>query len=231
MVPFFFDPTMIVLLPFILFTFYAQYKVKATFNKYLSVPTKIGKTGAEIARELLQQQGVRDVTIEQTDGELSDHYDPRSKTLRLSPDVFSGDSLAAIGVAAHETGHAIQHATAYKPLSLRHSLFPVANFGSRFGPMLAVFGFIFFRSQLLIGLGILFFIGAVLFQVITLPVEFNASSRALKLLQRYNFLDREEAKGTKKVLNAAALTYVAATLVSIGHLLRLLMMFGMADDS
>ncbi|GAB6100686.1 zinc metallopeptidase [Halanaerocella petrolearia] len=230
MFPFFYDPTMIILIPFMLLTFYAQYKVKSTFNKYLDVKAKAGQTGAEVAKELLRREGIRDVAVELTQGNLSDHYDPRTKTLRLSSDVYRGTSLASLGVAAHETGHALQHAKGYTPLNIRHTLFPVANFGSRFGPMLGLFGFMFFRSEFLIGLGIILFLGAVLFQIVTLPVEFNASSRALNLLQRYNFLDREEAKGTKKVLNAAALTYVAATLVSIGHLLRLLMMFGMVDD-
>ncbi|AGB40850.1 putative Zn-dependent protease [Halobacteroides halobius DSM 5150] len=230
MFPFFYDPTMIIIIPFILFSVYAQYKVKSTFNKYLSVTARTNKSGADIARELLRKEGVSDVTVEQTQGRLSDHYDPRSKTLRLSSDVYRGSSLAAIGVAAHETGHAIQDATEYSPLKVRHSLFPVANFGSQLGPILAVVGFLFFKSQFLVGLGILFFLGAVLFQIITLPVEFNASNRALKLLQQYNFLNRDEAKGTKKVLNAAALTYVASTLVAIGHLLRLVMMFGMMDE-
>ncbi|WP_408954400.1 zinc metallopeptidase [Natroniella sp. ANB-PHB2] len=227
---FFFDPTMIIVLPAILIAIYAQFKVKSTFNKYLNVRAKTNKTGGEVAREILQREGIHGVSVQQTRGKLSDHYDPRSKTVRLSPDVYSGSSLASLGVAAHEVGHAIQHAVNYAPLNIRHSLFPAANFGSRVGPMLAVFGFIFFRSEFIVTLGIIFFAAAVLFQIVTLPVEFNASSRAMKLLQRNQYLGRNEVRGTKKVLNAAALTYVAATLVSIGHLIRLVVMRGMLNN-
>jgi Zn-dependent membrane protease YugP len=230
MMPFFFDPTMIVVLPFILLMIYAQYKVKSTFNKYLSVSASTSKTGAQIAREILSAQGLEGVSVSQTEGELSDHYDPKSKVVNLSPQVYGSNSLAAIGVAAHETGHAIQHAQGYAPLTLRHSLFPVANFGSQFGPILAMVGFFFFRSEFLIGLGIIFFAGAVLFQVMTLPVEFNASSRAITLLKDNNYLHNGETQGAKKVLRAAALTYVASTLVALGHLLRLIMMFTMVND-
>ncbi len=227
---FFFDPTMIIVIPAIIFVAYAQFKVKSTFAKYLRVRANTHMTGADIARELLRREGLQNVRVEQTSGRLSDHYDPRSKVIRLSPEVYGSNSVASIGVAAHETGHAIQDAKQYAPLTFRHTLFPAANFGSQFGPMLALFGFFFFRSELLVTAGIVFFAAAVLFQIVTLPVEFNASSRALKLLQKYNFLDRQEAKGTRKVLNAAALTYVGATLVSIAHLARLLIMRGMLRD-
>lgn len=227
----FFDPTFIVLIPALLISVYAQYKVKSTFNKYLDVAASRGYTGAEVARDILQRKNINDVNVEQTQGELDDHYDPKSKTLRLSPEVYRGSSLASLGVAAHETGHAIQHATAYMPLNIRHTLFPVANFGSKLGIPLAVFGFFFFRSQLLVQLGLIIFTAAVLFQIVTLPVEFNASSRAIGLLKSGDYLTADEVKPAKKVLRAAALTYVAAVLVSIAHLIRLLIMSSMLDDN
>ncbi|MGM0501580.1 MAG: zinc metallopeptidase [Bacillota bacterium] len=226
----FFDPTMIILLPAIILAGYAQMKVKSTFNKYLNVRAKIGKTGAQVARELLDQNGLSHINVVQTNGKLSDHYDPQEEVLRLSPDVYNGTSLASLGVAAHETGHAIQDKESYGPLRFRHSLFPAARFGSQAGPILALVGFFFFHSQLLVNLGILVFIAAVLFQVVTLPVEFNASSRALRLLRQNSYLNSQETKGAKKVLNAAALTYVASTLVAIGHLLRLLLLSSMLDE-
>jgi len=224
-----YGPTMIVVLPFILLMLYSQYKVKSTFNEYLSVPAEISKTGAQVAREILDREGLGQIDVASTEGELSDHYDPREKTVKLSSDVYQGSSLAAISVAAHETGHALQHAGEYAPLKVRHSLFPAANFGSQAGPFLALFGFLF-RAEFLILLGIIFFAGAVLFQVATLPVEFNASSRALSLLKKQNYLSSKEMKGAKKVLRAAALTYVASTLVALGHLLRLILMYVIAND-
>ncbi len=220
---------MIIIIPFILLMLYAQYNVKTTFNKYLSVPAETSQTGADIARDILRQNGLTEVAVEQAEGELSDHYDPRSNKVKLSPQVYQGNSLAAIGVAAHETGHALQHAQGYMPVTIRSSLFPVASFGSQTGPFLALIGF-FFRAEFLILLGIIFFAGAVLFQVVTLPVEFNASSRALTILKGSNYLSAEETKGAKKVLRAAALTYVASTLVALGHLLRLIFMFVLAND-
>ena len=224
-----YGPTMIVVLPFILLMIYSQYKVKSTFSKYLEIPASTSKTGAEIAREILNKNGLSQVTVTSSDGELSDHYDPREKAVKLSPDVYQGNSLAAVSVAAHETGHALQHAKRYSPLKIRHSLFPAARFGSQAGPFLALFGFMF-RAQFMILLGIIFFAGAVLFQVMTLPVEFNASSRALTLLKGEKYLSGEEMKGAKKVLRAAALTYVASTLVALGHLLRLILMYVIAND-
>ncbi|MGM0472481.1 MAG: zinc metallopeptidase [Bacillota bacterium] len=226
----FYDPTFIILIPALLISMYAQYKVKSTFNKYLNVVAEKGYTGAEVAKDILKEKGIRDVSVERTSGELSDHYDPRSKTLRLSPDVYSGRSLASLGVAAHETGHAVQHAVEYLPLNIRHTLLPVASLGSKLGLPLGVFGFIFFRSQLMVQIGLIIFTGAVLFQLVTLPVEFNASSRAIKFLKSGNYLTAEEVKPARKVLKAAALTYVAALLVSIGHLLRLFMMASMLDE-
>lgn len=229
----FFDPTFFILIPALLISMYAQYKVKSTFNKYLDVAASKGYTGAEVARDILQQKGMQDVTVERAEGRgsLNDHYDPRSKTVRLSSEVYNGRSLASLGVAAHETGHAVQHAVEYLPLNIRHTLLPAANFGSKLGLPLGIFGFFFFRSQFLVQLGLVIFAGAVLFQIVTLPVEFNASTRAIEFLRNGNYLASDEVKPTKKVLNAAALTYVAAVLVSIGHMLRLLMMASMLDDN
>lgn len=224
-----FDPTMIILIPAIILAGYAQMKVKSTFNKYLEVRAKIGKTGAQVARELLDQNGLSHINVARADGKLSDHYDPRKEVLKLSPEVYSGNSLASLGVAAHETGHAIQDKVGYAPLRFRHSLFPVASFGSQAGPILAVIGFLF-HAGFLINVGIVVFTAAVLFQIVTLPVEFNASSRALKLLRQNNYLNSQETKGAKKVLNAAALTYVASAIVAIGHLIRLLVLSRMMDD-
>ncbi|SDC57638.1 MULTISPECIES: zinc metallopeptidase [unclassified Candidatus Frackibacter] len=230
MFPFFYDPTFIIIIPVLIFSAYAQFKVKSTFNKYLEVAASQGYTGAEVARDILRRKGLDDVTVEQTRGKLSDHYDPKAKKLRLSSEVYQGRSLASLGVAAHETGHAIQDAVDYVPLNFRNSLFPVASFGSQLGLPLAVFGFIFFKSQLLVQIGIVVFSAAVLFQVVTLPVEFNASSRAIDLLKTGGYVTNEEVKPAKKVLNAAALTYVAAALVSVAHLIRLLIMSSMLDD-
>jgi Zn-dependent membrane protease YugP len=225
----FFDPTMIILLPAIILAGYAQMKVKSTFNKYLEVQSKLGKTGAQVARELLDQNGLSNISVERTEGKLSDHYDPQGEVLNLSPDVYGDASLASVGVAAHETGHAIQDKESYAPLRFRHSLFPVARFGSQAGPILAIVGFLF-HSGLFINIGIAVFTATVLFQIVTLPVEFNASSRALKLLRQNNYLNKQETQGAKKVLNAAALTYVASTVVAIGHLIRLLVLSRMMDD-
>ncbi|MBM7555510.1 zinc metallopeptidase [Halanaerobacter jeridensis] len=225
----FFDPTMILLIPAIILAGYAQMKVKSTFNKYLEVRAKIGKSGAQVARELLDQNGLSHINVTRADGKLSDHYDPKNEVLKLSPEVYGGSSLASLGVAAHETGHAIQDKVGYAPLRFRHSLFPVASFGSQAGPILAVLGFLF-HAGFLINVGIIVFTAAVLFQIVTLPVEFNASSRALKLLRQNNYLNSQETKGAKKVLNAAALTYVASAVVAIGHLIRLLVLSRMMDD-
>lgn len=217
-----FDISIIVVIPAMLFAFYAQYKVKATFNKYLRVPSRASYTGAQIAREVLGVEG-RKIKIERGEGQLSDHYDPRNKTIRLSQDVFSGHSLAAIGVAAHEAAHALQDLNGYAPLAIRSLIFPAANIGSRLGIPLAFIGFIFAAESLVIA-GIIFFAGAVLFQVATLPVEFNASSMALQVLEHKNILAQGEMGQVKKVLDAAALTYVAATAVAIAHLLRLFLL-------
>lgn len=236
--PFFlFDPTMLLVIPALLFALYAQSRVQTTFTKYLRVPARSGYTGAQVARILLDRAGLGDVPVEQTPQRLGDHYDPRARAVRLSPEVYQGRSLAALSVAAHETGHALQHAQAYVPLTLRSSLFPLASIGSSAAMPLFLIGLIFAGggasgSDLgitLMTLGIWFFVGALLFQVVTLPVEFNASSRAMKLLTAGGFLQPDEVRGSRSVLNAAALTYVAAVAVSLMTLLRLLILRGMVS--
>lgn len=227
MFPLFYDPTMIIVLPALLLAMYAQAKVQGTFQRYLRVPSARGLTGAQVAQELLRRNGLEAVRVEMVPGHLTDHYDPRHQAVRLSPAVYNGSSLAALGVAAHETGHALQHATQYLPLNIRHSLVPVANLGSQLGLPLAILGFFFFGSEFMVQLGIILFAGAVLFQVVTLPVEYNASSRALAMLEGGGYLSRQEIGGAKQVLSAAALTYVAATLVAVLHLVRLFLMAGL----
>lgn len=223
--PYYYDPYIIVVLPAILLAMYAQFRVQSTFQRYLQVRAASGLTGAEVARELLRSQGLDFVRVEAIPGTLTDHYDPRDRTLRLSQQVFYGNSLAALGVAAHETGHAIQHATDYVPLMVRTNLVPAANIGSQLGLPLALFGF-FFQSGFMLQLGIVLFSAAVLFQLVTLPVEFNASSRALALLEGHGILARQEVAGARSVLSAAALTYVAATLAAVLQLVRLLLLAG-----
>jgi len=229
MYPFFFDPTMIVLLPAVLIAFYAQYKVKNTFNKYNEVQITSNLTGADAARKILTRNNLGNVEIRKSDGKLSDHYDPKNKTLNLSSDVYNNNSIAAVGVAAHEVGHAIQDKENYRPLSLRASLVPAANIGSSFGLPLAIFGF-FIRADFLIMTGFVLFSAAFLFHLVTLPVEFNASNRAISNLKSTDLLTETEIKGAKKVLKAAAFTYVATTLVALANMLRILLLAGMGDD-
>lgn len=225
--PFFwgYDPTWIILLPALILAFYAQAKVSSTFERYLRVPARIGLTGAEVAREILRRNGIYDVSVEMTRGRLSDYYDPRNKVLRLSPEVYSGRSLAALGVAAHECGHAIQHSERYAPLALRNSIVPLANIGSQMAFPLFFIGLIM-NADTLLTLGILLFSLAVIFQLFTLPVEYNASSRAVAVLEGQGFIAPDEAYGVRRVLSAAALTYVAATLMAVMQLLRLLAIAG-----
>lgn len=230
---FFFDPTMILLIPAILFTLYAQFKVQSTFNKYLDVPAASGRTGAQVAREILDRSNLYDVPVELTPGTLSDHYDPRQRVLRLSPEVYHGRSLASLGVSAHEAGHAIQHAHAYMPLTIRNGIFPVASIGSNLGYILFFIGLFFGGgvSNFFIDLGIILFSFFVFFTVLTLPVEFNASNRAMVLLTETGYLQRgEEEAGARKVLNAAAMTYVAAAATAILNLLRMLLIRGGRSD-
>ena len=215
----------LLLVPALILALYAQYKVKSAYREMSQRRTASGLTGAQVARDMLRKNQIFDVEVEETPGTLTDHYDPRSKTLRLSSDVYNDNSLAALGVAAHETGHAVQHALGYTPLQLRHAIFPVANFGSSLGIPLFIGGLIF-SSSFLMDFGIILFAAAVAFQVVTLPVEFNASSRALAQLKSGGYLRADEVAGARKVLKAAALTYVAATAVAAVHLIRLLLIRG-----
>ncbi|MDI6604650.1 MAG: zinc metallopeptidase [Thermoanaerobacteraceae bacterium] len=219
----FLDTTILLLIPAMIFAMYAQAKVQSTYGKYSHVKNSYGYKAYEVARKLLDGAGLYNVRIERIPGNLTDHYDPRSRVLRLSETVYDSESIAAIGVAAHETGHAIQHAEGYIPLSVRNSLVPVANLGSTLAWPLVVIGFIIGLTNL-INIGIILFSAAVIFQVITLPVEFNASNRAIHLLQTNGLFTREEIVPAQQVLRAAALTYVAAALVSIMQLIRLLIL-------
>lgn len=222
------QPGIIFLIPAILLAMYAQAKVQRNFNQYLHVESIKGYTGARAARLILDRSGLQHVVIELTQGYLSDHYDPRIKVLRLSPQVYHGTSIASVSVAAHEAGHAMQHDRGYVPLVLRNMIAPVASFGSRAVWFLVFAGFVLGIGPL-IDLGILFYIAAVVFQVITLPVEFNASARALEQLELNGIITAPELQPSKKVLNAAALTYVAAMAVSLAQLLRLFMLRGRRD--
>ena len=227
-----FDPLYLILVvPTLLLSLWAQFMVKSTFNKYSKVLCSKGITGTAAAALLLRTNNINDVKIEPVGGSLTDHYSPSDKKLRLSEPVYGSCSIAAVGVAAHETGHAIQHATHWSPLGLRSTLVPVANIGSRIGPWLAIIGLSFSSSEsysviasLLFKIGIILFSGAVLFYIITLPVEFNASHRAIMILRANNVLSEKELNGVKKVLTAAALTYVASALTAIASLLRLILL-------
>ena len=223
---------MILLLLAIALTIYAQTKIQSTYNRYSKVHNRRGYTGAQTATQLLMDAGIYDVRVERVAGNLTDHYDPTHKVLRLSEGVYDSDSIAALGVAAHETGHAIQHDVGYVPLTLRSIMVPVTNISSRLAMPLILIGLLFSSRSYspLITLGILLFAVAVLFSFVTLPVEFNASKRALDLLESKNFLDSDEIVGARSVLSAAALTYVASAAVALAQLLRLMAIFGRRDD-
>lgn len=203
---------------------WAQFKVRGNFNRWAEVPASSGMTGAQAARALLDRQGLYDVPVEPVPGQLTDHYDPISRVVRLSEPVYYGTSIASLSVACHEVGHAIQHKVHYPMLVLRHRMFPVVNFASGVAPFLLIAGFLFHALNL-IGLGILFFSAAVAFQVVTLPVEFNASARAKALMVSEGFIRNQEERGVNKVLGAAALTYVAAALLSLLELIRYILLF------
>lgn len=224
----YFDSSFIILIPALIISAWAQYKVSSTFQKYSKVGSSKGYTGAQVARILLDSYGLYDVPVELTPGKLSDHYDPTRRVMRLSQEVYYGSSVASIGVAAHETGHAIQHKERYAPLVIRNSIVPVANFGSNASWVLFLLGMIF-GIRGLVSIGILIFTAAVVFQIVTLPVEFNASNRALKILDSKEILYGSEIKGAKSVLSAAAMTYVAAALTSIAELARLILI-SRSDD-
>lgn len=223
---FFWDPTFVLLLPAIALAIYAQVRVKSTFQRYSEVRSSSGYTGARVAEELLRRQGITDVKVEPVSGMLADHYDPRARVLRLSPEVYGSDSLAALGVAAHETGHAVQHRVGYPALALRSAIVPLAGVGTSAAWILFLLGLIFSQPALM-DLGILLFLGYVLFALVTLPVEFNASARAVALLQGQGFVLPQEAQGVRAVLNAAALTYVAAAAMAVLQLIRLLVLRNM----
>jgi Zn-dependent membrane protease YugP len=223
---FYFDPLyFIILAPGILLAGWASIKVKSTFAKASQIASRRGWTGAQIAQSILNAEGIRDVRIEPTQGYLSDHYDPRHKVLRLSPDVYQGRSLAAAGVAAHEVGHAIQHARAYAPLSVRNAIVPVAGFGSNASWFFIIGGAIMNYPSLILT-GVILFSAVVLFQIVNLPVEFNASSRARQTLLMNGLTDEGEDRQIGKVLNAAAMTYVAATITAVLTLLYYLIRLG-----
>jgi len=227
-----FDWTYVLLIIGMLLSLAASTRLKSTFSYYRRIRSASGLTGAETAERILRAAGITDVHVRAISGSLTDHYDPRTKTVSLSEDIYDKTSLAAVGVAAHECGHAIQHQVGYAPLQIRGALVPVANFGSTIAWPLILLG-LFFNSQMsqvLLNLGILAFSLAVLFQIVTLPVEFNASRRAIKILGESNLLYPDELSGTKKVLTAAALTYVAGAASAILQLLRILILTGGRRD-
>ncbi|MDU2490816.1 MAG: zinc metallopeptidase [Clostridium celatum] len=226
---FYFDRTMILLLPAIIIAFWAQSKVSGTYRKYRTIRTMNGYTGENVARMMLDAAGLYDVPVVEIRGELTDHYDPRSRVVRLSSDIYHGASIASAGIAAHEVGHAIQHKEAYKPLVLRTSIASAVSFSSQASIIIFMIGLLF-SMPLLTNIGIIFFTVAVIYQLITLPVEFNASRRALNILESRNILYGNEVSGAKSVLSAAAMTYVAAALMSISQLIRLIAISNRNND-
>ncbi|SEB76588.1 zinc metallopeptidase [Paenibacillus sp. GP183] len=227
---FFFHPMdYLIILAFGL-SLWASFRVRGTFNKWSEVPVLSGMTGYQAARRMLDANGLYDIAIEAVPGTLSDHYDPIARVVRLSEPVYYQSSISAVSVACHEIGHAIQHSEHYPMLVLRHKMFPVVNFASGVAPFLILAGFLFQQIPYLLGLGIIFFSAAVAFQLVTLPVEFNASSRARDLMVAEGFITNDEEKGVAKVLNAAALTYVAAALISVLELLKYIMIFNSRNN-
>lgn len=228
--PFFYyyDPTYVLVLIGIVLCMAASARVRSTYSKYAQIRSRSGLTGREAAERILRSAGIYDVRVEHVSGNLTDHYDPRNKVLRLSDATYQSASVAAVGVAAHECGHAIQHEQGYAPLSIRSAIVPVANFGSAIAWPLILFGLLFNSrsSYLLIQIGILAFSFAVLFQIVTLPVEFNASKRAVRILGESGMLLPEELRMTRKVLGAAALTYVAGAASAVLQLLRIILLTG-----
>lgn len=230
--PMYFDSTYMLVILGVIICMMASAKMNSTFNKYSRVRNHSGMTGREAAEEILRRAGIYDVRVEHISGNLTDHYDPRSKVLRLSDATYNSTSVAAMGVAAHECGHAVQHETGYVPLKIRGALVPIANFGSTIAWPLIIIG-LFFNSRssaLFLNLGILAFSLAVLFQIVTLPVEFNASNRAIRVLGSSGMLYEDEVKATRKVLTAAALTYVAGAASAILQLLRIILLTGNRRD-
>lgn len=226
--------SMIILIPAILFTMYAQSKVNSNFRRYSNVRNSRNMTGAEAARRMLDANGLGNVQIEQVRGSLTDHYDPRKRVLRLSQPVYGANSIAAVSVACHEAGHAVQHAESYKPLKIRNSIVPLVNFASSLTWPLVILGIVLlsngsYMGDLLFNIGVITMLAVILFHTVTLPVEFNASSRALKQMDELGIITEEENTGANKVLKAAAMTYVAALAAAIANLLRILAMRGSRD--
>ena len=226
----FFDPTYILIIIGVIITLAASAKMNSAFRRYSRVRSHSGLTGAQAATKILNYAGIYDVVVERVSGNLTDHYDPRSKVLRLSDATYNATSVAAIGVAAHECGHAMQDKEAYAPLKLRGRLVPVANIGSNLSWVFIILGIVMGANQTLLNIGILLFSLAVIFQLVTLPVEFNASSRALRVLKDSAMMYDDEVEDTRKVLSAAALTYVASAAAAILSLLRLVILFGGGRD-
>ena len=216
---------LILVVPTIIIAIIAQARVKSAFDKYSRKTSKMSLTAAEVTRRILDSRGLFNVSVERVSGNLTDHFDPRSNVIRLSDSVYNSTSVAAIGVAAHEAGHAVQYAESYAPIKVRNSLVPVANLGANLAPFIIIFG-ILLSFQPLVWTGVILYSAIALFQLITLPVEFNASSRALSTLSSMAIFDNEELSGAKKVLSAAALTYVAALLTTLANLLRFILLAG-----
>ena len=210
--------------------FWAQHRVKATYEKYAEIQSSLEMTGAQVAKTILQRMGIHDVTVEQIEGQLTDHYDPSAKAVRLSESVYASSSLAAAAIAAHECGHVLQDVRGYQFMNIRASLVPVANIGANFGPVMVMAGLFLTSlgslSTVFINIGIILFAGAILFHIVTLPVEFDASSRALRLIDELGILQGEENRGARSVLNAAAWTYVATAIYAALQLVQLLLMRG-----
>ena len=219
------DWSLLVVLPALIFTLWAQSAVQSAYRQYSQVRNAHGMTGADAARRILDANGLRHIAIECIPGQMTDHYDPRAGIIRLSEGVYNNASVAAVGIAAHEAGHAVQHATDYGALKIRNAIIPVCRFGSMAAMPLFIIG-LFFASDMLMTVGILAYAAVTLFQLITLPVEFNASRRAMVAIQHGDILTKEEQVGARKTLRAAAMTYVAATAVALAQLVRLLLIFG-----
>lgn len=226
----YYDPTYLLVLVGAILSIIASSMVQSTYNKYAKVRSMSGMTGAQVAELILRNKGITDVRIGHVSGNLTDHYNPKTKVINLSDTVYHSQSVAALGVAAHECGHVIQHHENYAPLNFRSMLVPAANIGSKAGIPIILLGVLFGYNQVLVQIGIWVFALAVLFQIVTLPVEFNASKRALVCLEEYGVVTREEKSQSAKVLRAAALTYVAAAASAILQLLRLVMLFGRRDN-
>jgi len=226
----FFHPSYLILIPGMILMFWAQQRVKATYEKYADIRSSLGMTGAQVAKTILQRMGIHDVTVEQVAGELTDHYDPSAKAVRLSDSVYASSSLAAAAIAAHECGHVLQDVRGYQFMNIRASLVPVANIGANFGPLMVMAGLFLSSlgslSVVFINIGIALFASAILFHIVTLPVEFDASSRALRLIDELGILQGEENRGARKVLNAAAWTYVATAIYAALQLVQLLLIRG-----